>query len=270
MQPEIILLLIFLGFLINVIAAMLGIGGGPFIVPALTLIFGLTPRNAAGTSLAVIMITSSASTYGYFGQKRIDYIVGLFSAITSIPGSFAGAFLTTFIPSRTLGIAFAVFLAFVASMMLLNFSPAGSRTFRTWGFWHRRLVDSHGHVFEYDANVLLGSFLSFFGGLSSGLFGIGGGPIMVPILNLAVNLPIHVTVATSTFIIIFTSISGVLTHVILGNVNFEYAAYLAIGGILGAQLGAHVAKRTPSRQLKKFFGVALIIISLNLLFKFLT
>jgi len=262
-------LLAALGFLIGTVAAMVGIGGGVFIVPALTLIYGFNSHNAVGTSLTVIVFTSLASTYRYFKQRRIDYKVGLASAVTTVPGAFAGAYLTSLISSKMLGVIFAFFLLFVAFRMLFNLNLTGPRTFKTWRGWRRKLVDSDGNVFEYDANIVIGSFLSFLGGLSSGLLGIGGGALIVPILNLVVHLPIHITIATSMFIMIFTSISGVFTHIYLNNVNFEYAACLAIGVIFGAQLGAYTAKRTSAKLLKRIFGVVLIIIDVRLLLKFL-
>lgn len=270
LPPDAALLLTALGFIIGAVAAMTGMGGGAFIVPALTLIFGFTVHNAVGTSLAAIVFTSLASTYRYFKQRRLDYKVGLISAVATIPGALLGAYLTSFISSRLLGIIFSLFLLFVAFRMLFNFSLTGSRTFRAWKYWHCRIVDSDGNIFEYDANIILGSILSFFGGLSSGLLGIGGGSLIVPILNLVVCLPIHIAIATSMFVMIFTSISGVSTHIYLNNVNLEYAAFLAMGVIFGAQLGAYAAKRTPPKFLKKFFSVILILISLRLILKVLS
>ena len=128
--------------------------------------------------------------------------------------------MTTVIESRLLGLIFGFFLVFVALRMMVKFG------FRRIGFprisdsWHRKIVDSDDKIFEYDINIGLGLALSFFGGFSSGLLGIGGGSVMVPIICLVMNIPMHVAVATSMFIMIFTSISGVVTHFSFGNVFF--------------------------------------------------
>ncbi len=90
----------------------------------------------------------SAFMHRYFKQKRIEYRVGLISAVTTIPRAFTGAYLTSFISSTMLGIILALFLAFVALRMLLNFSFTGPRTFKTLSLWHCKLVDSEGNVFE--------------------------------------------------------------------------------------------------------------------------
>ncbi len=260
-----IVILILLGFLVGVIASMTGIGGGTFIVPALTLVYLFTSQEAVGTSLAVIIFTSLASTYAYSRQKRIDYKIGAVAAISTIPGAIIGAYMTTLVSSSLLAIVFSVFLICVAFSMLgvvhIPF-PKVTKSLRTW---HQTVTDSEGKKFEYDTNIVITFILSFFGGLSSGLLGIGGGALMVPILNLAAGIPIHLTVATSMFIMIFTSVAGVLTHLQFNNVRIEYSAFMAIGIIFGTQLGARIAKRTSGKLLKKGFSLVMLFVSLRLL-----
>ena len=267
---ESMILLVILSFLVGIVASMVGIGGGVFIVPFLTLIFDFTPHKAVGTSLAVIVFTSIASTIAYSRQKRIDYKIGLLLVASTIPGAMTGAYLTTLIQGRVLGIIFALFLLFVAFKMTFNLNII-QISVPSWRFgcWRRRLIDSDGKVFEYGANILLGSFLGFFGGASSGLLGIGGGALIVPILHFIVGVPIHITVATSMFIMIFTSISGVIQHITYGNVSFEYAMFMALGVIFGAQIGAHIAKKVGGKLLRRIFAIVLIIMSVRLLLKFI-
>ena len=266
------ILLPIITFLVGIIAAMLGIGGGVVIVPALQLLplsLDFTPAMAAGTSLTMIVFKALSSTAGYARQKRIDYKLGLLLATVTIPGAFVGASLTTIIAKEILVLIFALFLLYVASRMIFNYSlglgiSAGRRT-----GWKRKLVDSDGTAFEYSADLVLGLPLSFLAGTFSGLLGIGGGSLMVPILHFILAFPIHLAIATSVFIMIFTSLSGVATHLYLGNVQFGYAFFLAIGVVFGAQLGTYVAKRVSSKNLRRIFGVILIIVSLRMMLKFL-
>lgn len=260
-----IVVLILLGFLVGIIASMTGIGGGTFIVPALSIIYVFTSQEAVGTSLAVIVFTSLASAYAYSRQKRIDYKIGAVSAVSTVPGAVLGAYATTLVSSSLLAIIFSFFLIFVALSMLVNFHVPLPKITKNSRIWHRKLTDSEGKKFEYDTNIVLTFILSFFGGLSSGLLGIGGGALMVPILNLAAGIPIHLTVATSMFIMIFTSIAGVLMHLQLNNVRLEYSAYIAIGVIFGTQLGARIAKKSSGKLLKKAFSLVMLIVSLRLL-----
>jgi len=262
-----------LSFFVGIIAAMLGIGGGVFIVPALQLLplsIEFSPQMAAGTSLTMIVFKALSSTSSYARQKRIDYKVGLLLATVTIPGAFVGAYLTTIIAKELLILIFALFLLYVASRMIFSYSlsnfklPKNRKT-----SWTRRLTDSDGKIFEYAANMKFGLPLSFFAGVSSGLLGIGGGALMVPILYFALSFPMHLAVATSVFIMVFTSISGVTTHVYLGNVQWEYSLLLIVGAIFGAQMGAYVSKRVSSKNLRKIFGCVLVFVGLRMILKLL-
>jgi uncharacterized membrane protein YfcA len=263
-----ILFLVLLGFLVGVVASMTGVGGGTFIVPALSIIYQFTSQEAAGTSLAVIVFTSLASTYAYSRQKRIDYRVGAVSAIATAPGAVLGAYLTTFVSSSTLGIIFSFFMIFLASSMLVEWHISLPKIVKNPRLWHRNFADSGGKVFKYDVNILSAFVLAFFGGLSSGLLGIGGGALIVPILHLVGGIPMHLAVATSMFIMVFTSLAGVATHLQLNNVRLEYSAYIVVGVVFGAQLGTIIAKRVSGNLLKRIFSIILIIVSVRLLLNF--
>ncbi|MDI6904446.1 MAG: sulfite exporter TauE/SafE family protein [Candidatus Bathyarchaeia archaeon] len=233
------------------------IGGGVFIVPLLTLLYSFSPAYAAGTSLTTIIFTSLASTINYSRQKRIYYKTGLILAIATVPGAFLGAYLTSIIEAWLLGLIFGVFLFFVALRMIFQSSFPKSKRSETEKNTHYTVAYSEKALFESRKKILLGAMLSFFGRLSSGLLGIGGGSLLVPIMTLAMCMPIHVTVATSMFTMIFTSIAGVTKHFSLGHIHGEYAILLALGTIFGAQLGAYTSKKISSRNLRRIFGIIL-------------
>ena len=259
-----ILLPIF-GFLIGTVASMVGVGGGVFIVPLLTLLCGFSTSEAVGTSLATIIFTSLASTANYSRQKRIYYKTGLVLAITTVPGAYLGAYLTEIIQERLLGLIFGAFLFFVALRMIFKLNLFKSEHSDTE---KRHAIDSECSLFERKNKVLVGVVLGFFGGLSSGLLGIGGGSLMVPIMVLAMGMPMHITVATSMFTMIFTSTSGVIEHFRLDHINIEYAFLLVLGTIFGAQLGAYASKRISGRNLRRIFGLVLIIVSIRMILKY--
>ena len=264
-------LLALICFFVGALASMTGIGGGVLMVPILSLIFNLPTHKAVGTSLSVIIFTSIASTFAYYRQKRIDYKIGFVMSSATIPGSLTGAYLTTLINERELGIIFALFLIFVALRMILNLNTGlrWDHALGSLGSLRRKIVDADGEVFEYSVSLPLGFSVGFLGGMSSGFLGIGGGSIMVPILHIVMNLPMHVTVATSMFIMIFSSVFGTAQHAAYGNVVFEYTIPMALGVIFGAQLGAHVAKRVSGKSLKRLFAVVLILVGVRLLSKFI-
>lgn len=218
----------------------------------------------------MILFKALSSTVSYGRQKRIDYKVGLILAAITIPGAFLGAYLTHIIAEEFLTLIFALFLLYVASRMIFSIGLGKLKlsTNRKTG-WSRQLRDSDGKVFEYAANMRLGLPLSFLAGVSSGLLGIGGGSLMVPILHFALCLPMHLSVATSVFIMVFTSISGATTHLYLGNFQFDYALLLSVGVVFGAQIGAYVSKLVSSKNLRRIFGLVLILVGLRMILKFL-
>ena len=262
------ILLPFLGFLIGTVASMVGVGGGVFIVPLLILIYDFSPSHAVGTSLATIVFTSLASTANYSRQKRIYYKAGLILALTTVPGAFLGAYLTSIIEERLLGLIFGFFIFFVALRMIFKLSFSGTKHSDTEKSTYNTPVDSESSLFESKNRVLSGVVLGFFAGLSSGLLGIGGGSLMVPIMVLAMGIPMHITVATSMFTMIFTSTSGVIEHFRLDHINIEYALLLVLGTIFGAQLGAYASKRVSGRNLCRIFGLVLIIVSIRIILKY--
>lgn len=259
-------LLPLLGFLIGTVASMVGVGGGVFIVPLLTLVYEFSPPEAVGTSLATIIFTSLASTANYSRQKRIYYKTGLILALTTVPGAFLGAYLTSIMEERLLGLIFGVFIFFIALRMIFRLSFSRTKHSDTEKSTH--VVDSESSLFESRTKILLGVMLSFFGGLSSGLLGIGGGSLLVPIMLLAMNMPMHITVATSMFTMIFTSISGGIQHYLQNHISFEYTLLLVLGTIFGAQLGAYTSKRVSGRTLRRIFGTVLIIVSIRMILKY--
>jgi uncharacterized membrane protein YfcA len=257
------------GFLIGIVASMTGIGGGVFIVPLLTLLWSFDTRIAAGTSLTVIIFTATASTLNYAKQRRIYYRTGLILAVTTAPGAFLGAYLTNVLTSNTLGLIFGFFLILVALRMIIDRENLGLKRTKTEKEKPQSTVRSDTELVRSGRTIALGAGLSFFGGLASGLLGIGGGVLIVPIMTLALTMPIHLATATSMFTMIFSSISGVTEHYMANHINFESALFLALGTVLGAQVGAYTSRKISGKNLRRIFGIVLIIVSIQMILKYI-
>jgi len=125
-------------------------------------------------------------------------------------------------------------------------------------------------LFNYKRGRLYLAFaLGFISGVISGLLGVGGGIVLVPLLIFVLKLDIHVAVATTMFTMIFTALAGVVQHFVLGNVNFEFALMLGVGSILGTQIGAYIYKRASNTMLRGVFAVILLAISVEMIIEFL-
>lgn len=259
-------LLTIFGFFIGIAAALSGVGGGIFIVPILSLFYGLSGDlivSATATSLATIIITSVASTFNYSRQKRVYYKVGLVLAVATAPGAYVGSQLPTIpVVKQWLGPVFGVFLIIVAAQLI-------HRALSTKNVERCGEKDNvfEGNLLKSRRKIGLGLFLSFFGGLAAGLLGVGGGIILVPIMCYALDFPIHFSIPTSMFIMIFTSISGVTGYALQGVINPLFAVYLGVGSVFGAQVGAWSSKRLSSRSLLLVFAAMLIVASVSMILK---
>jgi uncharacterized membrane protein YfcA len=264
------LMLPLLGFLIGTAAALTGIGGGVFIVPLLTMLYAFAPPNAAGTSLTTIVFTAVAATANYSRQKRIYYKTGLALALTAAPGAILGAYSTTVISPVQLGLGFGAFLILIAAQMMISSFNAGTKTSRTQERLGPSPAKTDAELISSRKTIVIGAGLSFFGGLASGLLGIGGGVLLVPIMTFALAMPIHTATATSMFTMIFTSISGVTEHFQAHQISFEFAVMMGVGSIIGAQLGAYTSRRISGRSLRIIFAAMLIIAGIKMIDQYKT
>jgi uncharacterized membrane protein YfcA len=261
-------LLLILGFAVGVPAAMVGVGGGLFIVPALILFFGLPAQNAVAISVVAMLGTTFSASIGYIRQRRVDYKLSLLYDVLDVPGVLAGAYLTTILPQNILAGVCGFFIVFIS--MLLIRSRKGVASEENCGptarnSWKRRCVDSSNQVFEYAIRKPgLAMISSFTGGLVTGLVGLGGG-ITDTTTMILVGVPPHIAVATSEFAMTLTNGAGVVAHGLLQNIPWDYALLLTAGTFIGAQIGVKAAKKIKGATLTKLLCVMALVLGLRLI-----
>lgn len=260
--------------MIGVVASMLGLGGGFLMVPTLSLLLAQPMHTAVGTSLFATFFTSTSASLVYYRQGRIDYKLGLLLEAGTVPGAILGAYSTQFIHGSLLQGIFGFILALVSLRMILLGIRRRSlgKPSELWRFegrwaWRREVIDAENNRFSYIIHIPLAIAASFAIGFLAGMLGFSGGILKVPLLNLVFRVPIHLAVGTSSFMIILTSISAVIEHQSLGNINYVIGAVLALGIALGAQGGARIAKKVPGSALKILFGLALFSIALKMIYE---
>lgn len=220
-------------------------------VPLLDTVYGLAHEVSVGTSSAMIVSTALSSSFAYARQKRIDYKIGTAMIFGTIPTAYLGGqalgMMKTLFGASSSDIGrglFGVFLILLAlRMMFVPTRDTTARKIERWA-WEQKIVDSHGHVFNYRADVARGLALSVLAGFASGFFGVGGGAVTVPIMTIVMHIPMHIAVATSMFTMILTSMSSTVSHLSQGNVILAFTASLSVGIIAGTQLGAWPARRS--------------------------
>ena len=235
-----------LGFIAGIIGSMIGLGGGFVVVPVLTF-FGFSPTLAASNSLFAAFSNAVASTASYAKQKRIVYSIGIKLALLSIPGTILGVYISDEISSSLFKLLFGIVLI-------------GSSGY----IYARRKMESK----EYNLSkqiMVLAVGASFFAGIISSLFGIGGGTVFVPLMVVAIGLSMKLAAPTSQFILLFAAASGMIMHSILGHPDYYQAALLSAGAFAGGILGSRLSLRVEEGRLKILVTIVLIITAIKLI-----
>jgi uncharacterized protein len=268
-------ILVVVGLVASSLGSLIGLGGGIIVVPAL-LYFGsfswfgdISPQVAVGTSLFTMIFTGLSSTLAYMKRKTVDYKSGLIFIIGSGPGSILGAWITEKLNLHSFNIFFGVFIIIVSIVLLLK-DKLKPIPYRKDKGIVRTFTDNAGKSFEYGFNPYIGILISFIVGLLSGIFGVGGGSLMVPTMILVFFFPPHVAVATSMFMILPTSILSSITHVVLGNVNWLYALALVPGAWMGAKVGVYLNSKLKSKTIVILLRTILVIVGIRLIYQGIT
>ena len=233
------------GLGIGFIAGLLGIGGGFLIVP--TLVFLGEPIHLAiGTSLACITISSLSAAYTHLRKGAVLFRVVLLKEAFSIPFALLGAYLSVMAPEQALRILFSVLLLYLA------YSRVNGKA---------ECRQNGEHEVRYRRVPLVGALA----GLTSGLLGISGGVLNVPLFHTYVGIPMRYSVGTSSLALFFTALAAAIAHYNLGGVDLYTAALLAPGLILGARIGAITAHQVEPSTLRKIFAVLLLAVAIKML-----
>ncbi len=115
--------------------------------------------------------------------------------------------------------------------------------------------------------LAISAIICFFAGIASGLLGIGGGLIMVPLFRYFLGMNLHQAIGTSLFIIVPTALAGALRHGSGYSVNWRIACFASLFSILGAILGAGVSLNLDETLLKKIFAGFLVLVALKMFFE---
>lgn len=237
--------LIPLGFAAGIVGSMIGLGGGFIIVPILTF-FGFSPTLAASESLFAAFSNAVASTASYAKQKRIVYSIGLKLALISIPGTVLGAYISDEVSSSLFKLLFGLVL--IASGIYI--------------YLRRKMEPKEYNLSKQIMILAVGA--SFFAGLISSLFGIGGGVVFVPLMVIAIGLSMKLAAPTSQFILMFAAASGMIVHSLLGHPNYYEAGLLSIGSFAGGIVGSHISMRVNEKKLRIIVTIVLALTAVKL------
>ncbi len=271
------LVAIFAGFF----GALVGIGGGVIIVPALTLLFHLPIHMAIAASIVSVIATSIAGARSYVDQQITNVRLGMFLEISTTGGALIGALIGVLMHGYVLSLIFGALIFYMAIMSYRSRNKEEkmidsgaydamqldgvAKKLQLEGTYHDVAL---GRDVKYNATKpIAGSLVASLAGVGSGLLGIGGGVIKVAAMNTMMSIPMKASVATSKFMIGVTAATSAVVYFIAGGINVFVVAPVALGTMLGATGGSIVMKKLHSKVIKMIFFLLMIYLGYEMIAK---
>lgn len=236
-----------IGVITGGITSLIGASGVMVIVPVLTMFYHVNAHTAIGTSLFVDVIASLTVSYTYFKNGNIEIKSGIWIAVSSIIGAQLGALFASQIKEGPLSAFFGVFLivsgvAFLVKSYKKESDPQESqkKTLRFKKGW-QQIVSS----------IVIGVGI----GILSGLFGAGGGVMILLALIVILSYPLHKAIGTSTLIMAMTALSSTIGYASRGNIDLPLGCFLSAGAVIGGILGARYANKVNEKTLQQVVSV---------------
>lgn len=268
-------------FVAGFFGALLGVGGGIFIVPALVLGFHLPMKIAVAASIVSVIATSNAGGSSYVDQRITNLHLAMFLEIFTTTGAVSGTILALFLHEWLISLIFAGLLAYMAyaaySTRNLDDQKIASGSFaRAKPDGIARYLELRGSYYDQaaEANVdyvvhgtPVGIVVAYLSGIVSGLLGVGGGVLKVSAMNRYMNVPMKVAVGTSKLMIGVTACVSSILFFMHGLIHFLVVAPVAVGTTLGATAGTMIMNRLHSAVLKWIFSGLMLYLAYEMFAK---
>ena len=254
MEKMLILASVF--FVVSTIFSMLGMGGGILYVPIL-LLAGYTMETAPAISLILILATSLSALFTFSKKNMVDWKLALVIDPPTDIMAFVGGYFSAMVAEGVLrGILAGILI--IAGILMIKQKNSGEVIIKKtgWWYWHRKFDGE-----EYTVNIPLVLTAAALIGILSGMLGITGGIIKLPIMVLLCGVPMGIAVATSTVMVAVTALCGLLGHVTNGHVEWQTGAMLAVSAVIAGTIGSRISVNMKKDKLKRIFGIGVLIIA---------
>ena len=276
-----VLLLFAAASVAGLLGALLGVGGGIFLVPAMVLVFHLPMKIAVAASVVSVIATSNAGGSSYVDQRITNLRLGMFLEIFTTVGALSGSVLALYLNDWAIQLIFAVMLGYMAyaafSTRNLDDQRIKSGEFGRarpdrFGRWLRLRGDYYDEAarreVEYVVNgVPAGASIAGLAGIASGLLGVGGGVLKVSAMNRYMNVPMKAAVGTSKLMIGVTAAVSSILFFLAGFIHFGVVGPVAVGTTAGATAGTMIMNRLHSAWLKWLLAVLMVYLAYEMLAK---
>jgi len=244
------LLAVAFGLAVGAVVGLLGAGGSILAIPALVYGVGLPLSAAIPTSLLVVVVSAAGGLVARWRSTVIRWPVALVFAAASVPAAFAGTALGRLLPNRWLLVAFAVLMAVVAARMLAAVPERGGACRTSAGGVNWRSCVPRA--------LAVGAVV----GVLTGVFGVGGGFVIVPALTMLLGLTAPEAVATSLVVIVLTSLGGLAAHAsTMADLPYSIAAVFAGVALLASLLAGKVGDRLPVQTVRRTFAYVILVVA---------
>jgi uncharacterized membrane protein YfcA len=264
-----VILLAVVGFVGGTFGSMVGLGGGVFIIPALALFLGVPIHNAIAASLVAVVATSTTAAAAYVREDLTNMRLGMTLETMTVTGALIGGLVGAALGKEALSAVFGsvmVVVSFYMAARRRTIHPpvvADEGLGRLGASYYDR---SLGREVSYRPRRLpVGMVASLVAGNVSGLLGVGGGFLKVPVMVLAMKIPVRAAVGTSSFMIGVTACAGAAVYLARGLVDPVVTVPVVLGVTAGAYLGSRLAVRVRTSVLSVALAAVLFILSIQMI-----
>lgn len=255
-----------------ILGSMLGLGGGVFLVPILTLFFGVDPKLAVGASAIVVVTNSVVGSTNHLKSRFTNLRLAMLLQVSTALGAIAGALYGVAADPRVIYGVFGAVLVYAAVSMVIRrelavSAPiAGATDALDLGaaFRDPAIGRDVGYI---PIRPVAGMGVGAGAGIISGMLGVGGGVVMVPAMNLLMRVPVKAAVGTSSFMIGITSVATAFVYYARGKIDPTLVVPAVIGVFLGGQIGSRLTRRVRAQRLALIFSVILLYLGISLLLR---
>lgn len=246
----------------GLLGALLGLGGGVLLVPLLTIGLGVPIRAAIAASLLSVIASASASATVNLSRGLVNLRLGLVLEVATAVGGLSGGLLSQVLSTRQLFVLFAVTMSIMGLIVLARSKRRNvlPDTGAEPGALGGRIQEGETSYIYRLKRLPLALAASLGAGAISGLLGLGGGIIKVPVLATFCGIPIKVAAATSTFMIGVTAAASAFIYYSRGDVDLHLAAAVCLGSLPASLLGAQLSTRVEARALKVLMALLLLAV----------
>ncbi|CAN5326774.1 sulfite exporter TauE/SafE family protein [soil metagenome] len=255
-----------------VLGSMLGLGGGVFLVPLFTLFFGVDPKIAIGASAVAVITNSVVGSTVHLRNGFTNIRLAMLLGVTTISGAIIGALIAIVANASVLNLVFGLVLLYAAISMLVrrqvavpNAEPADPDPFELRSTFTDRATGNT--VIYIPQRVPIGLGASGFAGVLSGLLGVGGGVIQVPMMNLLMRIPMKAAAGTSSFLVGMTAVATATVFYADGQIDPTVVVPAMIGIFIGSQIGSNLTSRVKTGNLVIIFVVIMFYLAISMLLR---